>query len=148
MTKTPVAGRSKSEARRHEKRRFRSSGRRASEWPGRLCTGATRLVAVVLALMSATAMLWIGAPPAFASSPYGDRRHREFRVFRGRPARDGDGDIPSQSHLGQVRRDLGDGLDTPAEARSSSTSMTVRDGPDTGTRFWPRHTATVPSNEI
>jgi hypothetical protein len=67
MTETPVASGSESEARKREKRRFCSSGRRASEWPGRLSTGATRLVAVVLALVTATAMLWVGAPPAFAA---------------------------------------------------------------------------------
>jgi hypothetical protein len=69
LTKTSVASGSASKARRHEKRRVRSSGRRAFEWSGRLSTGATRLVAVVLALMTATAMLWIGDPPTFASSP-------------------------------------------------------------------------------
>ena len=67
MTQFAVASASASEEPSRESR-LRSSGRRASEWQGPLSNAwATKLAAVVLALVTGTAMLWIGAPPAFAA---------------------------------------------------------------------------------
>ena len=69
MTQVAAASASASEEPSRESR-LRSSGRRASERQGPLSNAwATKLAAVVLALVTGTAMLWIGAPPAFASSP-------------------------------------------------------------------------------
>ena len=138
MTQVAAASASASEEPSRESR-LRSSGRRASERQGPLSNAwATKLAAVVLALVTGTAMLWIGAPPAFASSPPTVTAViASLRANHGRPARDGDGDQPRQSHLGQVRRHLGHDLVEHGDDRHRDlTSGIDRDRRRHGDDFW------------